>query len=647
MGSTVYSTPPTPAPPEPGLVFPVPDPGERFGPDGMTFGYGGYGLEFVARAETGPDARPDRALAGVIDGKLVVRDTRTGALTAIPVDGGAPSALAAAVPADALIAGDARGIYWAAGDGSIRQAPDRLLASVPGRPRFVFIDATDIHVVVYTVRSPGDMGTTFWAIPRAGGAPRALAELPDRDGVLPDQPPVAGADGFYYVHGRNVLRLSKGGGLARIAEVSETLVAPEKRGIANRLSVLLVDGGFVYLKAYPYCLVRVPIAGGAATVITENVSGDDLGLWAAGDRLYLSEGGSIHVAPRGGGTWRPVASTSRPVRAVFERRGKLYVLDDRALVRVDPIVQPERRLVHDDLYGLAALAGHGPDLYYTISETTPEIWSVPKRGGPPRLVTRTPRLTAAPVFDGDFIYLLDEDGSVLRAPLGGGPPTDLVKRNPSRASLERAYDREDQFLPRALGVDGRFVYWLDPERGALLRVQKSGGATQAAAQGLRGPIELAVGDGFAVVETTDGRKSTLVRIPLAPAGPAQPIATADDRIPFAVVGRDLRWAIGDQVLGQTAGGAPFPLRLSRYSRGARVTDLVFDADTIVLASARAGIYSQSPGRDAVRVLAEGHDGPSLLILDGRAVFFADTGSMQMHKTELMRSGCCSIWAAPR
>ena len=123
--------------------------------------------------------------------------------------------------------------------------------------------------------------------------------------------------------------------------------------------------------------------------------------------------------------------------------------------------------------------------------------------------------------------------------------------------------------------------------------------------------------------------------------------TADGRIPFAVAGRDLRWAIGDQVFGQTGGGAPSPLRLSGYSRGARVTDLTFDGDTIVLASERAEIHSQSPGRDAVRVLAEGHDGPSLLILDGRALFFADTGSMRMHKTELMRSGCCSIWAAPR
>jgi hypothetical protein len=196
-------------------------------------------------------------------------------------------------------------------------------------------------------------------------------------------------------------------------------------------------------------------------------------------------------------------------------------------------------------------------------------------------------------------------------------------------------------------VDGRFVYWLDPERGALLRVAKNGGATQAAAQGLRGPIELAVGDGFAVVEATDGRKSTLLRIPLAPAGPAQPIAAADDRIPFAVVGRDLRWAIGDQVFGQTAGGPAFPVRLSGYSRGARVTALAFNGDTIVLAGERAGIHSQSPGRDAVRVLAEGHDGPSMLILDDHALFFVDTGSMLMHKTELARSGCCSIWAAPR
>jgi len=648
VGRTVTSTPPPPERPEPGLAFPVPDPGERFGPDGMTVGYGGFGLEFVARAETGSDGRPGRTLAAVIDGRLIIREAGTGALAAIPVEGGAPSVIAAAIPEDAPIAGDARGIYWAASDGSIRQAPDRLLGSIRGRPRLLFVDATDLYVVANGERSPDDLGMTFWAMPRAGGAPRAIARLPDRDDVFPEHPPVAGADGFYFVRLRGVFRLSKRGELSRIAEVNEKLVAPEKRGMGSRLAVLLVDGGFVYLKAFPYCLLRVPVAGGPATVITENVSGDeDLGMWAVGDRLYLHEGGDIHAAPRAGGTWRSVASVAGAVRAVFERGGKLYVLGDRTLVRVDPIVRPERRLVGTDLYSLAALAARGPNLYYTLSETTPEIWSLPKQGGEPRLLTKTPRLTAAPVFDGDFIYLLDDDGSVLRAPLAGGAPTVLVKQSPSRASFQRAYERDDDFLPRAVGVDRSFVYWLDADRGALLRVPKNGGATQTAAQGLRQPIELAVGDGFAVVETTGDRKWTLLRIPLAPAGPAQPIATADDRIPFAVVGRDLRWTIGDQVFGQTGGGAPFPLRLSAYSRGARFTSLAFSGDTIVLAGEHTRVHSESPGRDAVRVLAEGHEGPSMLIVDDRAVFFVDTGAMHMHKTELMRSGCCSIWAAPR
>jgi hypothetical protein len=277
----------------------------------------------------------------------------------------------------------------------------------------------------------------------------------------------------------------------------------------------------------------------------------------------------------------------------------------------------------------------------------PEIWSLPKRGGQPRLVTKTPRLTAAPVFDGDFIYLLDDDGSVLRAPLGGGASTVLVKQNPTRASLQRAYEADDDFLPQTLGVDRSFAYWLDAGRGALLRVPKNGGATQEAAQGLRHPVKLAVGDGFAVVETTVDRKWTLLRIPLAPAGPAQPIATADDRIPFTVVGRDLRWAIGDQVFGRSAGGAPFQIRRSGYERGARVSEVALQGETLVLVSEHGGVHSESPGRDAVRVLAETHDGPSMLIVDDHAVFFVDTGSLAMHKTELMRSGCCSIWAAPR
>ena len=644
VGPTVYSTPPPPEPPPPGLVFPMPEPGEHVGINGLAVGYGGYGLEFVARAETGPDGHADRALAGVIDGKLITRDARTGALTAIPVEGGAPSVIAPAVHEGAPIAGDAGGIYWAALDGSIWQAPDRRLGSVPGSPRFLYVDATDVHVFASTQDFPYDVGLALWTIPRAGGAPRAVAELPGRDGVVPAQRPVEGADAFYFTQARSVLRLSKHGELSHVAEVGEKLVPSNAAGY--HLEALLVDRGVVYLKDDAYHLLCAPVKGGAAVIATHNAPWID-SMWAEGDHMYLGVEGSIHVAPRAGGTWRLVASVARPVRDVFDRGGKLYVLGDRTLVRVDPIVNPERRLLHDELESLMALAGRGPNLYYTLSETTPEIWAVPKKGGQPRRVTATPDLGAAPVFDGDFIYLLDEDGSLLRAPLGGGPTTELAKQSPNRASVERDYRRGEDLLPQIVGVDGGFVYWLDQERGALMRLPKTGGAAQAAAQGLGRPTRLAVGDGFAAVETADDRTWSLLRVPLAPPGPAQPLAKGDNPIPFAVVGRDLRWAVGDQVFGQTADGAPFPVHLSGYSRRSRIADLAFKGDTLVLIGEYGRMHSESPGRDAVRVLADGHEGPTMLIVDDDAVYFADTGYYLQHKSEMSRADCCSIWAAPR
>lgn len=645
VGPTVHSTPPPPEPPAPGSTFPFPDFGERFDGHSLSIGYGGYGLEFVARAETGPDGQADRTLSGVIDGKLIVRDARTGALAAIPVDGGAPAVIAPAVPEGAAIAGDARGIYWAAPDGSIGQAPDRSIASVPGGPRFLYVDTTDLYVFASTQAFPYDVGLALWAIPRGGGAARAVAELPGRDGV-PDQRPVENADAFFFTHALSVLRLSKRGELSRITDVSAKQVEVTKAGLPYAFEAVLVDGGFVYLHGYPY-LLRAPVGGGAATIVTTLIRQTNFGMWACGDRFYLDNDGSLHEAPRAGGAWRLLGSVAGPVRDVFERRGKLYVLGDRTLVRFEPIVRPDRRLVNVELENLMALGARGPNLYYTLSDATPEIWSVPKTGGEPRLVMRTPQLAAAPVFDGDFIYLLDEDGAVLRAPLGGGPTTELG-RKPRGARAEPSYERRDDLVPEALGVDAGFVYALDRDQGTMLRLPKTGGAPQVVAQGMRRPIRLAMGDGFAAVETADDNKWTLVRIPLAPVpAPPQPLATGDDPIPFAVVGPELRWTIGNQVFGQTAGGAPFPLRLSSYSHGARFTDLAFRGDTLVLATEHGGLHSEVPGRDAVRVLAAGQWAPSMLIVDDDAVYFADLGYHLQHKSEWARAECCSIWTAPR
>jgi hypothetical protein len=646
VGPTVYSTPPPPPPPEQKLLFPFPDYTARLGGHGHpAYGYGGYGLDFVARADTDGDGHDDRSLAGVIDGKLIVRDARSGALAAIPIDGSTASVIASGVPEGALVAGDARGIYWAAPDGSVWQAPDRRLAACAGIPRFLLVDATAIHVFASTQRSPYDGGLALWAIPRAGGQVRPITELPGRDGV-PTRRPVDGGDAFYFAAGRNVMRLSKRGELSHLADVPAKQADMASFGEKATVGVVLVDAGFVYVKGFP-SLMRVPVEGGALVAVTDEIQNDPFAMWAIGDHLYLHQRGDLHVVPRAGGTWREVASVPGPVHDVFERAGKLYVLNDVSLVRVDPIVEPEQRVNESELWDLMALASRGRNLYYTVSRSEPEIWSVPRKGGEPRLVMKTPDLAAAPVFDGDFVYLRDQDGGVLRAPVGGGATT-VLTRSPPAVSAEREYwESGEDLLPQTLGVDAGFVYWLNPEQGALMRVPKTGGAVQAAAQALPSPMKLAVGDGFAVVEATPKPgKWALLHIPLAPAGPARPLAAGDDPIPFAVVGRDVRWTIGDKAFGQTAGGGPFAIPLSPYSRGIRFSDLAFRGNTLVLAGEH-GVHSESPGRDAVRVIGAGHMGPTMLIVDDDAVTFVEMGYTLRHKSQLTRADCCHIWTARR
>jgi len=180
-----------------------------------------------------------------------------------------------------------------------------------------------------------------------------------------------------------------------------------------------------------------------------------------------------------------------------------------------------------------------------------------------------------------------------------------------------------------------------------MRVPKTGGAVQAVAQALPSPMKLAVGDGFAVVEATPKPGQwALLHIPLAPPGPARPLAVGDDPIPFAVVGRDVRWTAGGKVFGQTAGGTPFAIRLSPYSRGIRFSDLAFRGNTLVLAGEH-GVHSESPGRDSVRVIGSGQMGPTMLIVDDDAVTFAEMGYTLMHKSGLTRADCCHIWTARR
>lgn len=118
-------------------------------------------------------------------------------------------------------------------------------------------------------------------------------------------------------------------------------------------------------------------------------------------------------------------------------------------------------------------------------------------------------------------------------------------------------------------------------------------------------------------------------------------------MPFTVAGREIRWAVGDQAFAQTWAGAPHRLRLSSLSGRDPIGELALSGDLLVLARSNGWVHTETPGRDAVRVLAAGHMDPSLLTIDAHAIYFVDMGYVLTHPLGPNRADCCKIWAAPR
>ena len=549
-------------PDEPQLLFPFPDYEDYFEGGGNLRGEGGFAIDVAVRADSDQDGQNDRSLEVVIAGRLVTREASSGALTAIPLDGRSPSLLATSVPPGTVIAGDDRAIYFATPDGALWETPGRQLGICAGNPRYLFVDETHVYAFAHSQLFPYDVGMLVCALARAGGPVRTLAELPARDAVAPDQRPVQDADAFYFAHAeRSVYRLAKHtGALSRIAYA-------EPRFAGAGIEVALVDGGFLYWKANPQ-LVRLPVTGGTPVVVTVNLPilfWDVCTFRVVGDQIYFHAGERLYAAPRAGGKWVQQAWAHGPLRDVFEHARRLYVLSDQMLARVDPAVHPERRIavVADDT--IVALGARGDKLYYTLAGHTPRtarrtasrarFWSIPKGGGHAALVLKAYDLDAAPVIDDDSIYLLDARGAVLRASIKGDASIPLVP--PARRG--DAVPTVD-LLPRALAVDADHVYWLDRARGAVMRVPKKGGAPTAVAQALPAPIELAVGDGFAVVETSGNNHWQLLGVPIAPPGPTQRLAAAEERMPFTVAGREIRGGAGVRAdLGRRA-SPPSPVK---------------------------------------------------------------------------------------
>jgi hypothetical protein len=604
-------------------------------PFGEQPGYGGFGFEVLARAEFDAMGRPDRSFSSA-GGTVLVHYRRSLALARMPLEGGQITPIAAGVPRDAEIAGDARGAFWVTSDCALREAPGSLLGACTGIPRWLFVDATAVYLFVEVKRPPHDVDSKLWRLPRSGGALQPLADLGGISDFRPDEKPLEDAESFYFTNlMRRVVRINK-----RTGASSVLLSLPSTS--QGWLRLTLVDPEHVYLQTEDY-LWRMPLQGGKPVPVMEAM-GDRL--WSVGRRLYVDVPGGLYAAPRQGGYFDFVAQLPTGDSLLFERSGKLYALDAELLVRVDPVgPRHERQLLELDDVTIHSLAGSGRDLVFTRDGSAgAEVWALPKSGGDARRLLETPRLGAAPAFDDEFVYLLGADGALRRARLAGGVLQTLV---PARAPAAPLPPEDERPLARLLGADAAAVYWVDAASGTVLKASKDGGTPTTLAQGLDNPTELVLSNA-AVFVTSDAGLTRVAK----DGGLAVPLVVEPHQRPVRVstVGDQVWWSFGSELrwLPHHA-GPPRESRLTTFWGEANLRELHADQGGVVFTNdSDPFVTSQRFGHDEARVIAAGHRNPTSLVVDDDTVYFVDAGERSTNaKAAYARYDCCSIWAAPR
>jgi hypothetical protein len=236
--------------------------------------------------------------------------SKNGAVKRVAKSGGSVEVFAPAQSHPHGIVTDASAVYWANdGDGTVMTAPKAggapaVLASVPG----AFQVAVDASGVYASTRGGG-----IFRIPLGGGAPVRLATAAAEPNQI-----VLDASGIYYIDDEGeVCRVAKAGGaptiLARgekpsfddgqvslsganvyFASGNDAMSVPKTGGAATkvvsgrtRISGIAADASDLFIMDRD-AIVRVPLAGGAPTPITET---DDTQLLAIDDTsVYWAEG---------------------------------------------------------------------------------------------------------------------------------------------------------------------------------------------------------------------------------------------------------------------------------------------------------------------------------------------------------------------
>jgi hypothetical protein len=202
------------------------------------------------------------------------------------------------------------------------------------------------------------------------------------------------------------------------------------------------------------------------------------------------------------------------------------------------------------------------NVYWTTSS---EVLGMPLSGGAPVVLANGQELPHGLAVDATSVYWANTDGSVMKAPIGGGAWTLLATGSSYEIPVVGI---------RNLAVDSTSVYWANPASGEVLKVSTDGGNVVTLASGEKSPGALAI-DGTSVYYTTLADGDVKV-VPIAGGSPVT--IASGQKMPAAIAldGESLYWANlygGDIMKASHGGGNPQVLAAEKGIPG----DLAVDA----------------------------------------------------------------------
>lgn len=197
-----------------------------------------------------------------------------------------------------------------------------------------------------------------------------------------------------------------------------------------------------------------------------------------------------------------------------------------------------------------------------------QVLGMPLAGGSAVVLADQQSLPHGLAVDGTFVYWLSTDGSVMKAPIAGGPWTELAT-----GPVAQLFGPTE----RGLVLDADHVYWINSATGEsdgqILKVSKNGGEITVLADGEFHPAAIAV-DSDSVYYTTFGwgfqdnpvAQGRVLRVPITGGTPTVIASGQSSPSALAVDSNSVYWAnyFGNSIMqAPLQGGAPVTLATVR------------------------------------------------------------------------------------